>query len=124
MQKRFTLSKKEKELMSLLWEAGEPLPRTAILERAEEKVCSWKPNSIHILLNALMDKGAVEVAGVYAESRKLGRTFRAVVSQQEYAVMQVELALLEAQSEAGLDPKKLMKDLSRRWDDMTAEKRA
>lgn len=85
----FLLSKKEQELMDIFWEAEEPLSRAEILERAEQRQCSWKPNSIHILLNALLEKKAIDVAGYYLNSRKLGRTFQAGVTPQEYALMQL-----------------------------------
>lgn len=99
MGSRFTLSKKEKELMDIFWSADEPLARSEILERAEEKKCSWKPNSVHILLNSLLDKKAIQVAGFYLNSRKLGRTFEAAITREEYAVMQVELAATQAKAE-------------------------
>ncbi len=80
------LSHKEMELMELLWDAGEPLGRGEILERAEQQKNSWKPNSIHILLNQLMDKNYVTVAGYYLSSRKLGRTFQPALTRQDYAL--------------------------------------
>lgn len=85
----YSFSKKEQEVMELFWDAGDPLSRSEILERAETRDCSWKPNSIHILLNALLKKGAVRVAGYYLSSRKLGRTFEAAITRQDYALMQV-----------------------------------
>ena len=59
----FTLSKKEQELMELFWDAGKPLARAEILELAASRAASSKPNSIHILVNSLMEKGALAVAG-------------------------------------------------------------
>ncbi len=105
----FTFSKKEMELMRLFWEAGEPLARQDILERAEKSYCSWKPNSVHILLNSLMEKGAVRVAGFYLNCRKLGRTFEAAVSPEKYAKMQVRIALREAQGLTGTPPAEFIK---------------
>lgn len=108
MGSRFTLSKKEKELMDIFWNADEPLARSEILERAEEKKCSWKPNSVHILLNSLLDKKAIQVAGFYLNSRKLGRTFEAAITREEYAVMQVELAATQAKAEGVTAPERMM----------------
>ncbi len=98
-KKYYTLSKKEKELMDIFWDSDEPLARSEILERAEKRKCSWKPNSVHILLNSLLDKKAVQVAGFYLNSRKLGRTFEAAISREDYALMQVELAADQAKAE-------------------------
>lgn len=108
MKNGFTLSKKEKELMNLFWNADAPLSRAEILERAEQQKCSWKPNSVHILLNSLLDKKAVQVAGFYLNSRKLGRTFEAAISREDYAIMQVAIAADEARAEGVTGPKKLM----------------
>lgn len=85
----YTFSKKEAEVMEIFWETGEPLSRAEILERASSRNCTWKPNSVHILLNSLLDKGALQVEGYYLSSRKLGRTFGPAVTRQEYALMQV-----------------------------------
>lgn len=83
------LSPKETELMQIFWDAGEPLSRAEILERAEEHPQSWKPNSIHILLNQLLDKKYIVVSGFYLNSRKLGRTFESAVTPQEYALLRL-----------------------------------
>ncbi len=97
MTKSFTLSAKEKELMQILWNSDCALSRSEILERADWQKVSWKPNSIHILLNSLMEKGAVEVDGFYLDCRKLGRNFKAAVTPEEYSKMQVILALDEVE---------------------------
>lgn len=100
----FTFSKKEQELMELFWDAGTPLARGEILERAANRKTSWKPNSVHILVNSLMEKGALEVAGYYLSSRKLGRTFQPTLTLQDYRLMQVKHAVILA-VEAGVTAK-------------------
>ncbi len=101
MKNLFSLSKKEKELMDIFWDAEAPLSRVEILERAEQRKCSWKPNSIHILVNSLLDKKAVQVAGFYLNSRKIGRTFEPAITKEQYAIMQVRLAIREGESSCG-----------------------
>lgn len=101
----FTLSKKEKELMDIFWESGVPLARAEILEHAEQRKCSWKPNSVHILVNSLLDKNAVKVAGLYLNSRKLGRTFEPAITREEYALMQIRIAADQAKTEGVTDAK-------------------
>ena len=78
------LSKKEMELMQIFWEEGYPLGRAEICDLAAQRECSWKPNSIHILLNSLLEKGMLEVAGYFLNNRKLGRTFEALVTPKAY----------------------------------------
>lgn len=104
MDKHFTLSPKERELMEILWDAGEPLGRQEILDRAEAGSATWKPNSIHILINSMLDKGAVRVAGYYLNSRKLGRTFAPAVTKEQYAIMQVRKAPEEGAALLGDKP--------------------
>ncbi len=102
MEKMFTLTKRELEIMELLWEAGEPMDRAAMIKASQDRPCSWNPNSIHLILNAMMDKGAIEVEGIVQGSRKLARTFGTLVSKEEYYLMQVQLALEEAGRATGL----------------------
>lgn len=83
------LSRKEAEMMRIFWDAGEPLSRAEILERAEEHPQSWKPNSVHILINQLMEKKYIVVSGFYLNSRKLGRTFQPALTPQEYALLRL-----------------------------------
>lgn len=108
MKNLFTLSKKEKELMQLFWEADAPLARSEILERAAQRQCTWKPNSVHILVNSLLDKKALQVAGFYLNSRKLGRTFEPAVTPEEYAMMQIEIAAVQAKAEGFRKPNKMI----------------
>ena len=108
MKNHFTLSKKEKELMELFWDAGCPLARAEILERAATRECSWKPNSVHILVNSLLDKGALKVSGFYLNSRKLGRTFEPAMTREDYAFMQVEQAASLARTEVGMGASRLV----------------
>ena len=102
----FTLSKKEQELMELFSDAGKPLAPAEILELAASRAASWKPNSIHILVNSLMEKGALAVAGYYLSSRKLGRTFQPTLTLQDYRLMQAKHAVILA-VEAGVTAKEI-----------------
>lgn len=106
MDLMFTLSKKEKEMMGLFWESDHPMGRVEILEMAEKKQCSWKPNSIHILLNSLLDKQAIRVAGFSQESRRLSRTFEANVTHVQYEAMQIMQAAVDA-VDAGVDARRV-----------------
>jgi len=76
------LTKSEMEIMDVLWEDGGALSRADFLERQKEK--SWKDSSIHILLNGLLNKGAIREAGVVKRSKTYGRTFLPTMSREEY----------------------------------------
>lgn len=55
-QAYFRLTKSESEIMDLMWKEGRPLSRSEIIDLTPDR--SWKPASIHILLNSMLDKGA------------------------------------------------------------------
>ena len=76
------LTKSEMEIMDVLWNAGIPLSRADLLERSEEK--TWKDSSVHILLNGLLQKGAIREAGFVKRSKTYGRTFLPTLTREEY----------------------------------------
>ena len=69
------LTKSEMEIMDVLWASDKPLSRADLLERSEEK--TWKDSSVHILLNGLLQKGAIQEAGLVKRSKTYGRVFSA-----------------------------------------------
>ena len=76
------LTKSEMQIMDVLWAEGAPLSRADLLERSEEK--SWKDSSVHILLNGLLQKGAICEAGFVKRSKTYGRTFAPTLTREEY----------------------------------------
>lgn len=76
------LTKSEMEIMDVLWEAGKPLSRSDLLERSEEK--TWKDSSVHILLNGLLQKNAIQEAGLVKRSKTYGRVFVPTLTREEY----------------------------------------
>ena len=76
------LTKSEREIMDVLWEAGIPLSRGDFLERSEAK--TWKDSSVHILLNGLLQKGAIQEAGLVKRSKTYGRVFAPTLTREEY----------------------------------------
>lgn len=76
------LTKSEMEIMDVLWDANAPLSRADLLERSEEK--TWKDSSVHILLNGLLVKGAIQEAGVVKRIKTYGRVFIPTLTREEY----------------------------------------
>jgi predicted transcriptional regulator len=76
------LTKSELEIMDVLWDSSCPLPRSDLLERSEEK--NWKDSSVHILLNGLLQKNAIENVGYVKRSKTYGRTFQPTLTREEY----------------------------------------
>lgn len=96
--KPFSLTKNEQEIMNLLWLENRPLSRTEIIELSIDR--SWKASSIHILLNQLLEKGAIEVDGFVKTGKNYGRTFSAAISQEEYQVNQFKNSVSYRQSKS------------------------
>ena len=76
------LTRSEMEIMDVLWEAEKPLSRSDLLARSEEK--TWKDSSVHILLNGLLQKGAIHEAGLVKRSKTYGRVFAPSLTREEY----------------------------------------
>ncbi len=76
------LTKSELEIMNVMWDAGHPMTRGEILERSVDK--NWKDNSIHILLNRLLAKGAIEESGFARSGKSYGRLYEAKLSGEAY----------------------------------------
>lgn len=78
------LTKREIEIMDVLWCAGRPLSRGEILELSVEK--SWKPSTIHILLNSMLEKGVIKEAGYTKIGKTVGRLYAPTMTCEEYHI--------------------------------------
>ena len=78
------LSPNEFKIMQLLWKEERPLSRPEIIELIPDR--DWNPNSIHLILNNMIEKGVIRVEGMTRCGRGYGRTYAATVSNLEYAV--------------------------------------
>ena len=76
------LTRSEMEIMDVLWESGVPMSRSDLLAHSEEK--TWKDSSVHILLNGLLQKGAIREAGLVKRSKTYGRVFVPTLTREEY----------------------------------------
>ena len=76
------LTKSEMEIMDVLWQSDAALSRADLLVRSEEK--NWKDSSVHILLNGLLQKGAIREHGFVKRSKTYGRTFLPTMTREEY----------------------------------------
>lgn len=76
------LTRSEMEIMDVMWEAGVPMSRADLLARSEEK--TWKDSSVHILLNGLLQKGAIQEAGLVKRIKTYGRVFVPTMTREEY----------------------------------------
>ncbi len=84
----FTLTKNEQEVMELMWTQDRALSRSEIIDLSTER--SWKKSSVHILLNSMLNKGAIKVDGYVRTGKNYGRTYSAAVTREEYQVIQLK----------------------------------
>jgi BlaI family penicillinase repressor len=85
------LSPHELEIMELLWSKKQALSRTEIIDLSINK--SWKPSTIHLLLNSLLKKELVIVDGFKQTGKNYGRTFRAALTREEYTAKELSQRL-------------------------------
>ena len=76
------LTRSEMEIMDVMWQSGVPMSRSDLLACSEEK--TWKDSSVHILLNGLLQKGAIQEAGLVKRSKTYGRVFSPTLTREEY----------------------------------------
>jgi len=82
------LTESELDILNLLWKTGHSLSRPEILSGLSEK--DWNPNSIHQVLNSMMNKGVLEVDGVARCGKGYGRTYGPTLTRTEYVVQQAD----------------------------------
>lgn len=76
------LTKSEMEIMDVLWDSDSPMSRSDLLAASDEK--TWKDSSVHILLNGLLVKGAIQEAGLVKRGKTFGRIFSPTMTREEY----------------------------------------
>lgn len=90
---KLSLTSNELEIMELLWTQGRPLSRTEIIELTPER--SWSSKSIHIILNKLIEKGAIEVSGFVRTNKNYGRTYSPCITQDDYVASSIRQSIHE-----------------------------
>ena len=81
------LTKSEEQIVELLWNSEEPLTSSEIIKNSVGK--TWKDSYVHLLINSLMEKGIIEVAGFKKATKNYARTFKPTVSREEYLVLKL-----------------------------------
>ena len=81
------LTKSELAIMEVMWEQEEALTASEIIKASGDK--EWKNSSIHLMVNALLEKGFLEVAGFKKTTKNYGRTFKPTMTKEKYFVRKV-----------------------------------
>lgn len=78
--KNVGLTKRENQIMNVLWKSGKPMSAFDILMASPD----LSRNTIQIVLKKLQATGFIEVAGVGYHKNALTRVFQPIISQSEY----------------------------------------
>ena len=77
---KIILTEKEYEIMQILWKSEKPMLASEVMKQAK----SASNNSIHHLLNRLMEKGFVKVAGNIKVVKAQSRLYAPALSAPDY----------------------------------------
>ena len=80
------LTKSEFAVMEVLWDEGEELTSAEIIQKSKER--EWKDSSIHLIINSLLRKKVVTVAGFKKTTKNYARTFVPVETREQFLVGQ------------------------------------
>lgn len=81
------LTKSEFAVMEVLWDEGEELTSAEIIQKSKER--EWKDRSIHLIINSLLRKKVVTVAGFKKTTKNYARTFVPVETREQFLVGQI-----------------------------------
>ena len=81
------LTNSEFAVMEVLWDEGEELTSAEIIQKSKER--EWKDSSIHLIINSLLRKKVVTVAGFKKTTKNYARTFVPVETREQFLVGQI-----------------------------------
>lgn len=85
MRKKNTrITGSEREVLELLWEENQPLTSAEIVKISEGK--TWKPSYIHLMINSLLKKNIIQVAGFKQTTKNYARTFMPTMTREEFSI--------------------------------------
>lgn len=81
------LTKSELAIMEVMWDQEDALTATEIIKVSGDK--EWKNSSVHLLVNALLEKKFIEVAGFKKTTKNYARTFKPTMTREQYLTRKV-----------------------------------
>ncbi len=82
MECTMELTKKELEVMNVIWSSDRPLAKSEIARICENK--TWKDSYTHLLITGLIKKGAIRESGVTKVGKAWATSYEANISCEEY----------------------------------------
>ena len=83
------LSKKELEVMYVLWESKVPMSATDIVEASVHVERTWKLKSIYIILSALLEKKVIALNHMKATPTNTAKAYVPTITKEEYVISYV-----------------------------------
>ncbi|MCI9446136.1 MAG: BlaI/MecI/CopY family transcriptional regulator [Lachnospiraceae bacterium] len=81
-EQEIALSKRELDIMNVLWAEGKPLIASEIPSRHE----NLSINTVQAVLKKLLHRGFIEIAEIVQSGTVLSRSYAPIVTPEEYAV--------------------------------------
>lgn len=78
------LTKKELEIMCVLWEKKIPLTAAEIIEASSDR--TWQEGSVYAIMNTLIKKGAVILAMHKPTGGNHARAYEPIITSEDYMV--------------------------------------
>ena len=82
------LSKKELEVMDVLWETDEPMTVAEIIASSTDH--TWSLNSIYMMIGKMEAKGALVMKALKPTSTNNARAYRPTISVEDYLVLAMQ----------------------------------
>ena len=79
---KYHITPSQLEILQVMWRANTPLSRSDILDMSEGK--TWKENSIHILLNSMLENELIACDGYARSGKVFGRLYAPKLSMMDY----------------------------------------
>jgi len=95
------LTKKELELMDILWNTGKSMTATEIIEASKNR--TWKEKSIFAMLRVLLNKGAITLADPKPTTTIHARAYKVAVTPEEYSALYIEDMRQSRKLDKGMD---------------------
>lgn len=85
----------EKDVLNLLWDTGSPFSSAEIVRMCVNR--AWKPSYIHIMINSLLKKEMIKVAGFKQTTKNFARVFEPTMTREQWNLFQIK----EGKSDSG-----------------------
>lgn len=76
------LTKRESDVMNILWEEGIPMTASEIVKKQEDLTV----NTVQVILRQLLKRGLIEIGKIVYSGTVLCRAFQPTLSRQEFEV--------------------------------------